>query len=182
MNRNRKDAYSHNNRNNVVMNEHIKSKDIRVIDDDGTSLGVISKNEALNLAKQKQLDLILTVENAIPPVCRIISLNKYNYEIKKREKENAKKARASQIQIKEVKFRPGIGQHDLDIKLKHAQEFIDKGSKVKLTVQMRGRENAKSSDVFNHFKEAFNALENYKYDAPLKMAGNRIIGVVIKDG
>jgi|14BtaG_2_1085337.scaffolds.fasta_scaffold03903_3 translation initiation factor IF-3 len=182
MNKNRNDSYSHNKRNNVIMNERITSKEVRVIDEDGTALGIISKHEALNLAKQKQLDLILTVENAIPPVCKIISLNKYNYEIKKREKENAKKARASQIQIKEVKFRPGIGQNDLNIKLKHAQEFIDKGSKVKLTVQMRGRENAKSSDVFNHFKEAFEVLENYKYDAPLKMAGNRIIGVVIKDG
>lgn len=180
MNRNRQDGYSRNN--SVVMNEQIKSKDLRIVDSDGTALGVMSKNEALNLARQRELDLILIVEKAIPPVCKIISLNKYKYELKKREKENAKKARANTIELKEVKFRPGIGQHDLNIKLKHAQEFIDKGAKVKLTVQMRGRENAKSSDVFDYFKDAFGVLENFKYDSPLKMAGNRIIGVIIKDG
>lgn len=78
-----------------------------------------------------------------------------------------------------MKFRPAIGDHDLQIKMKQAQKFIDKGAKVKITIQMRGRENAKASDVLAHFKDAIEShLENYKFKSPLKMAGNRILGVI----
>jgi len=161
-----------------IANERIRSAELRV-SYENEQLGIMSKDEALRLARDKKLDLVLIVPKAEPPVAKIISLNKYNYELKKREKQQAKNARANAIEIKEVKFRPAIGDHDLQIKMKQAQKFIDKGAKVKITIQMRGRENAKASDVLAHFRDAIEThLENYKFESPLKMAGNRILGVI----
>ena len=95
----------------------------------------------------------------------------------------AKKARAARIDSKEIKFKPNIGEHDLLIKMKHAQDFLDNGNKVKITIQMRGRENANKSDVFKFFKEAIEEhLVNFKYDSNLALNGNRIIGILYKDG
>jgi translation initiation factor IF-3 len=165
-----------------VTNERIRSNELRVTTHDGEALGIMSKQEALDLARQQDMDLILIVPKAEPPVAKIISLNKYNYELKKREKQQAKNARASAIEIKEVKFRPGIGSHDLQIKMKQAQKFIDGGAKVKITIQMRGRENAKAQDVLGHFIAEINEhLDNFKFEQPLKLAGNRILGVIQKD-
>ena len=125
----------------------------------------------------------MIVEKADPPVARIIELNKYKYEIQKNEKQMAKKARASRIDTKEVKFKPNIGEHDLLIKLNHAQEFLDNGCKVKITIQMRGRENSNSSEVFKHFKNAIEThLVNFRWDSNLALNGNRIIGLLYKDG
>lgn len=164
-----------------ITNNRISASELRVMDQDGEALGIMSKQDALNLANDKQLDLILIVPNAAPPVAKIISLNKYNYELKKREKLQAKNARANAIEIKEVKFRPGIGDHDLQIKMSQAQKFIDKGAKVKITIQMRGRENSKASDVLEYFTTKLNEHLDCKYEAPLKLAGNRILGVITKN-
>lgn len=165
-----------------IANDRIRSDELRVTTHDGEQLGIMSKREALSLAREQQMDLILIVPKADPPVAKIISLNKYNYELKKREKQQAKNARANAIEIKEVKFRPGIGEHDLQIKMKQAQKFIDKGAKVKITIQMRGRENAKAQDVLGHFIAEINEhLDNFKFEQPLKLAGNRILGVIQKD-
>ena len=162
-----------------IANERIRSNELRVTTHDGEQLGIMPKQDALKLAKQKGMDLVLIVPKADPPVAKIISLNKYNYELKKREKQQAKNARANAIEIKEVKFRPAIGEHDLQIKMKQAQKFIDKGAKVKITIQMRGRENAKAYDVLGHFtSELEENLENFKFEQPLKLAGNRILGVI----
>ena len=165
-----------------IANNRISAHELRVMDQDGEQIGIMSKHDALNLAHDQQLDLVLIVPKAEPPVAKIISLNKYNYELKKREKQQAKNARASAIEIKEVKFRPGIGSHDLQIKMKQAQKFIDGGAKVKITIQMRGRENAKAQDVLGHFIAEINEhLDNFKFEQPLKLAGNRILGVIQKD-
>jgi translation initiation factor IF-3 len=167
----------------IITNQDIKFDTLRVIGSDKTTLGVMSKEEALALANSEDLDLILIVEKAVPPVARIVDLNKYIYEQQKNEKEMAKKARAARIDTKEVKFKPNIGEHDLLIKLRQAQDFLDKGAKVKITIQMRGRENSNSSDVFKFFKEAITThLVNFKYDSQLTKNGNRIIGVLFKDG
>ena len=165
-----------------IANNRISAHELRVMDQDGEQIGIMSKHDALNLAHDQQLDLVLIVPKAEPPVAKIISLNKYNYELKKREKLQAKNARANAIEIKEVKFRPGIGDHDLQIKMSQAQKFIDKGAKVKITIQMRGRENSKAGDVLGYFTVKLDEhLENYKFESPLKMAGNRILGVITKN-
>ena len=170
-------------KNNIIYNNQIRFDTLRVIDADKTPLGIMKKSEALQLAQSQNLDLVLIVEKADPPVARIIELNKYKYEIQKNEKQMAKKARASRVDTKEVKFKPNIGEHDLLIKLKHIQEFLDNGCKVKITIQMRGRENSNSSEVFKHFKNALEThLVNFKYDSNLALNGNRIIGLLYKDG
>ena len=175
--------YNNNQKSMIVYNHQIKFDTLRIIGSDRTALGIMSTKEAMDLAKTENLDLVLIVEKAEPPVARIVELNKYKYEIQKNEKEMAKKARAARIDTKEIKFKPNIGEHDLLIKLNHAQEFLDNGCKVKITIQMRGRENSNSSEVFNHFKEAIEThLENFKYDSHLALNGNRIIGVLFKDG
>ena len=169
--------------NKIISNHQIKFDTLRVVDKDKTPMGIMKKAEAIALAKSQDLDLVLIVEKAEPPVAKIIELNKYRYEQQKNEKEMAKKARASRIDTKEIKFKPNICEHDLLIKLKHAQEFLNDGAKVKITVQMRGRENSNSSEVFKHFKKAIDSyLENFKYDSQLTVNGNRIIGVLFKDG
>jgi len=168
--------------NTIVANNRINDSELRVVTAEGEQLGILSKEDAMREAQKRELDLVLMVPNATPPVAKIINLNKYNYELKKREKEQAKKARAGIVDVKEVKFRPAIGEHDLLNKMKQAQKFIDKGAKVKLTIQMRGRENSKSSDVLEFFKvQVDQHLNNFKFDAPLKLNGNRIIGIIAKN-
>lgn len=172
-----------NKRNSdIISNNKITSPELRVIDSEGEPIGIMSRENALRRAENSELDLVLIVPNAEPPVAKIVSLNKYNYELKKREKQQAKNARASAIEVKEVKFRPGIGEHDLKIKMRQAQKFIDKGAKVKITIQMRGRENSKASDVLEYFISMINEnLDNFKYEQPLKLNGNRIIGMILKN-
>jgi len=175
--------YKKTNKVNIIYNNQITVDTLRVIDNDREPLGIMNTSEAIKLASSQGLDLVLIVEKANPPVARIVELNKYKYEIQKNEKEMAKKARASRIDTKEVKFKPNIGEHDLLIKLNHAQEFLDNGCKVKITIQMRGRENSNSSEVFKFFKEAIEEhLVNFKYDSNLALNGNRIIGLLYKDG
>jgi len=169
-------------KNTTITNNQIVSTELRVVTEEGEKLGVMSKSDALNEARKRELDLVLIVPNAKPPVAKIVSLNKYNYELKKREKEQARVARANVVDVKEVKFRPAIGEHDLLNKMKQAQKFIDKGAKVKLTIQMRGRENSKAIDVLEFFKvQVDQHLNNFKFDAPLKLNGNRIIGVITRN-
>ena len=175
--------YKKTSKVNIISNNQITFDKLRVIDKDREPLGIMDKSEAIELALSQGLDLVLIVEKADPPVARIIELNKYKYEIQKNEKQMAKKARASRIYTKEVKFKPNIGEHDLLIKLNHAQEFLDNGCKVKITIQMRGRENSNSSEVFKHFKNAIEThLVNFRWDSNLALNGNRIIGLLYKDG
>jgi translation initiation factor IF-3 len=175
--------FNNDKKSDTIINFRIKSDTLRVIDKDKTPLGIMTKDEALTLAKSQDLDLILVVEKADPPVAKIMELNKYLYEQQKNEKEMAKKARASRIEVKEVKFKPNICEHDLLIKLKHAQQFLDSGAKVKITVQMRGRENSNSSEVFVKFKNAIETnLIDFRYDSMLALNGNRITGILYKDG
>jgi translation initiation factor IF-3 len=170
------------NKSTLIINEHIASSELRIIGNNGEALGVMSNADAKHIAINENLDLVLIVPDASPPVARIVSVNKYNYELKKRQKAQAKSARANAIEVKEVKFRPGIGIHDLQIKMRQAQKFIDNGSKVKITIQMKGRENAKAQDVLAYFIEMIsNSLANWKYEQPLKLNGNRIIGLIQKN-
>lgn len=170
------------NKSTLIINECITSRELRIIGNDGEALGIMPTADAQNIARNENLDLVLIVPDAEPPVARVVSINKYNYELKKRQKSQAKSARANAIEVKEIKFRPTIGIHDLQIKMRQAQKFIDNGSKVKITIQMRGRENAKSQDVLVYFIEMIsNSLANWKYEQPLKLNGNRITGLIQKN-
>ena len=120
------------------INGGIYAKELRVVDDAGKQLGVMSRDEALKLAEQQEKDLVEIAPQANPPVCKIIDYGKYQYEQQKREK-SAKKQQQAQ-QMKEVRFKWRTDTHDFDFKVRHAREFIEEGSKVKASVYFRGRE------------------------------------------
>jgi translation initiation factor IF-3 len=122
----------------VRINERIRVKEVRVIDDEGQQRGIMSPQEALRLARERGLDLVEVAPQAQPPVCRIIDFGKYLYEQKKRAHEAKKKQVV--IEVKEIKFRPATDEHDYNFKMKHAKEILQDGNKVKATVRFRGRE------------------------------------------
>lgn len=109
-----------------------------MIDDENQQLGILPIQEALRLAYERNLDLVEVAPNAVPPVCRLLDYGKFQYERQKKERE-ARKAQKI-IEIKEIRLRPRTGEHDLDTKVRRAIEFLDDGSKVKVTVRFRGRE------------------------------------------
>lgn len=119
------------------VNESIRAREVRLIDANGDQLGVKTRDEALQIAQTRNLDLVLVAPGAKPPVCRIMDYGKYRYEQQKKEKEARKKQRI--INIKEVRFTPVIGDHDFNTKLRNARKFIENGDKVKATVRFRGR-------------------------------------------
>jgi len=120
------------------INDMIRVREVRVIDDEGQQLGVLPTTEALALAQEKGLDLVEVAPAAVPPVCRILDYGQYKYELQKRERE-AKRKQKSQT-FKEIRLRVKIDVNDLRTKLRRAGEFLDEGDRVKVTVQFRGRE------------------------------------------
>jgi len=124
------------------VNEQIRSREVRLIAENGDQLGVRATPEALEYARGKELDLVEVAPNAQPPVCRVMDFGKYRYEQDQRRKEARKKQRqsAGQTSIKEMKFRPKIDAHDYATKVRHVERFLKEGSKVKLTIMFRGRE------------------------------------------
>lgn len=120
------------------MNEQIKAREVRVVDTDGSQLGIMPLRDALALSAERNLDLVAVAPTAKPPVCRIMDFGKYKYEQSKREKESRKNQKL--ITVKEVKVRPNIEEHDFQVKLRNARRFLENGDKVKVTVMFRGRE------------------------------------------
>jgi len=119
-------------------NNRINSLEVQVISSEGQNLGILSTKEALHLAEQEGLDLIEIAPNAKPPVCKIIDMGKYKYDLQKKANKAKKKQKISEL--KEIKFRPGTEIHDYNFKIKNAQKFLSKRDKVKFTVRFKGRE------------------------------------------
>ena len=124
----------------VRVNERIRAREIRVVDDEGKQVGIMPPYEAIKIARERGLDLVEVSPMANPPVCRIINYGKYLYQQSKREHEARKNQRS--IELKEVKFRPRTGAHDFETKRNQIARFLEEGSKVKATVMFRGREMA----------------------------------------
>lgn len=122
----------------MMINEEIRDNELRVIDNDGSQLGIMSRNDALEAANKKNLDLVLMSPNANPPVCKIMDYGKYRFELAKKEKENRKNQKV--VNLKEVRLSPSIDNHDFETKLKNAIKFLQHGDKVKVSVRFRGRE------------------------------------------
>ncbi|WP_041367063.1 translation initiation factor IF-3 [Natranaerobius thermophilus] len=122
----------------LPVNEQIKAREIRVVGKDGKQLGVMSPKEALKIAEENNLDLVTVAPKAKPPVCRIMDYGKFKYEQNKKEKQAKKKQKT--INVKEVKLRPNIEEHDFNTKLNNARKFLKKEDKVKVTIMFRGRE------------------------------------------
>ena len=119
-------------------NERIRAIDVQVIGSDGGNLGTLPLNKAIEIAKQEGLDLIEISPNANPPVCKIMDMGKYKYDLQK--KANVAKKKQKTVALKEIKLRPGTDTHDYNFKIKNAKKFIIKGDKVKFTVKFKGRE------------------------------------------
>jgi translation initiation factor IF-3 len=120
------------------VNERIRVREIRVIDDTGQQLGIMAPQQALVIARQRGLDLVEVAPGAVPPVCRIMDFGKYQYQEQKRAREAKKHQKI--IDVKEIKFRPKVDEHDYQFKKKHIERFLTDGDKVKATVFFRGRE------------------------------------------
>ena len=122
------------------INEEIKDKEVRLIDEDGTQLGIMPSSEAFQVAIEKELDLVKIAPGSNPPVCKIMDYGKYRFEQAKREKE----ARRHQhiVEVKEIRMSPSIGINDFNVKLKNGQKFLKEGDRLKVTVRFRGREMA----------------------------------------
>lgn len=122
------------------INDRINASEVRLISSTGDQVGVVTKSKALELAKSEELDLVEIVANQTPPVCRIMDFGKYKFEQSK--KAHASKKKQKQIQVKEIKFRPGTEEADYQVKLKNLIKFLQGGDKAKITMRFRGREAA----------------------------------------
>ncbi len=159
---------------NLMINEQVRDKEVRVIDQDGEQLGVMSAKEAMKLAREAELDLVKIAPNAKPPVCKIIDYGKYRYELARKEKEAKKKQKT--MEVKEVRLSPNIDVNDLNTKANQARKFIAKGDKVKVSLRFRGRELAHinySKQILDNFYEK---LEDVAViDKPAKMEGRSMV-------
>lgn len=137
-----------------IINEKIKDKEVRLIGSDGEQLGIVTSQQALEIAAEKDLDLVKIAPNAVPPVCKIMDYGKYRFEIAKKEKEQRKNQKV--VETKEVRLTPNIDDHDFFTKVNNAKKFLKSGNKVKVTVRFRGREVTHASlgeDILMRFKD-----------------------------
>lgn len=155
------------------INEMINSRSVRCIDPDGEQLGILSIDEAMNKAEELGLDLVELQPNADPPVCKILDYGKHKYQAQKRANEARKKQKI--IEVKEIKLRPNIDQHDYQVKMKAVRKFIDGGDKVKITLRFRGREMAHvelGTDLLSRVQEDINDFA--KIESMPKMEGRQM--------
>ena len=162
------------------INGSIFAKELRVVDDAGQQLGIMTRDEALKLAEQQEKDLVEIAPQANPPVCKIIDFGKFQYEQQKREK-TQKKQQQSQ-QMKEVRFKWRTDTHDFDFKVRHAREFIEEGSKVKASVYFRGRE-ITHQDIGRELLQRFIAamIDIAKVDQQVQAEGRTCSVVIAPD-
>ena len=163
--------------NGPRVNEKISSLKVRLVDETGEMVGVLSQKEALERAYRAGLDLVEVSPNADPPVCKILDYGKYKFEEQKRRAEMRKKQKV--IEIKEVQLRPGIDKHDFEVKMRSARKFIDDGDKLKVTLRFRGRELSHQElgiDVLNRVKETLQDIAKVEHDP--KFEGKRVIMIL----
>ena len=152
------------------VNEMIRIREVRLIDDEGNQKGIVPTLEALRMAKEKDLDLVEVAPTANPPVCKILNFGKYRFEQEKKLRDSKKNQKV--LKIKEIRMQPKIGTGDLDTKVKHIQEFLNEGNKVKVTIRFRGRELAHTELGFDVLKEVLNRLTSaYVVEKPAAMEG-----------
>jgi len=147
-----------NKKDDAVMNESIRATELRVLGDGGEQFGIISRADAIQIAEDKGLDLVLISPDAKPPVAKVMDYGKHKYELEKKKKEAKKNQK--KIEVKEVKFSCKIADNDISYKVKHAREFLEKGKHVKLRVFLRGREMANPELGVEVLKRVWPMLED----------------------
>jgi translation initiation factor IF-3 len=157
----------------VRVNEGIRVREVRLIDDEGKQLGVVSVQEAIRIARDRGYDLVEVAPNATPPVCRIMDYGKYKYQMSK------KHAARKTIDVKEVKIRPQITDHDLQLKVKNIRRFLDDGDKAKVTMFFRGREIVRPELGMKLFDRILELLTGkFQVEQPPKLEGKNITMVI----
>lgn len=159
-------------------NTWIRSPTVRLIDENGTTIGVTNTREAMARAQNLGLDLVTVSDSANPPVCRICDLSKYIYEQKKLKKEQDKKNRENTVITKEVQIRPSINEHDLLIKQRHAKEFLDENHKIKVTMSFRGREMMFANKGLELVRKFIDGLGELRVEKEPTLTGNTILTVL----
>ncbi len=157
-----------------MINEQIRDKEVLLIGENGEKLGIMSTRDAMQMAKDAELDLVKIAPTAKPPVCKIIDYGKYRYELARKEKEAKKKQKV--IEVKEVRLSPNIDTNDLNTKMSAARKFLEKGDKVKVTLRFRGREMAhmsKSRYILDDFAEKLADIA--VIDKPPKVEGRSMV-------
>ena len=158
-------------------NERIRTPQVQVIGSDGKNLGTLATQEAINIAREEGLDLIEISPNANPPVCKIIDIGKYKYDLQK--KANKAKKKQKVINLKEIKLRPVTEIHDYNFKLKNANKFLEKGDKVKFTVRFKGREMQHTNLGYNLMNRIINDTSTLgKVEVRPKFEGRQIIMII----
>jgi translation initiation factor IF-3 len=151
------------------VNEDIRVREVHLIDKDGTNRGNVSITEALQLAQQAGLDLVEISPNATPPVCKLLDYGKYKYQEQKKAAEARKKQKV--VEVKEIKFRPMIDDHDYQVKMRSMQRFFEEGDKVKVTLRFRGREMAHQelgTKLLDRVKDDTGKIAKVEMDARLE--------------
>ncbi len=160
-----KDLYS--------VNEAIRDKEVRVIGADGAMLGVMSSFQAQKLANEAELDLVKISPNAVPPVCKIMDYSKFKYEQSKREKENRKNQ--TTVELKEIRLSMTIDIGDIAVKTKQCLKFLEAGNKVKVSIRMKGRENARAYQGVKVMQDFFEGLDGKAVQDKKPSAEGRMI-------
>lgn len=159
------------------VNEKISSPKVRLVDENGEMVGVVTQKDALERAYKAGLDLVEVSPNADPPVCKILNYGKYKFEEQKRRAEIRKKQKV--IEVKEIQLRPGIDKHDFEVKMRSARKFIEEGDKLKITLRFRGREVSHQqlgTEVLNKVKAALEDIAKVEHHP--KLEGKRMIMVM----
>ena len=163
----------------LMLNEQIRDKEIRLVGEDGEQLGIMSAKDALKMAKEANLDLVKIAPTAKPPVCKIVDYGKYRYEQARREKEAKKKQKVTEV--KEIHLSPNIDVNDLTTKANQARKFLEKGNKVKVALRFRGREMAHMAtgkEVLDAFLEKVSDVA--VVEKPAKLEGRSMIMVLVE--
>jgi translation initiation factor IF-3 len=140
------------------INEQIRVREVRLIDDDGNQKGILPTLEAIRMAREQGLDLVEVAPQANPPVCKLLNYGKFKFEQEKKIRDSKKKIKLQKL--KEIRMQPKIDDHDLDFKSKHVKEFLKEGDKVKVTIRFRGRELAHTELGFEVLKQVLQRLDN----------------------
>ena len=163
----------------LMINEQIRDREIRLIGEDGEQLGIMSARDAMKLAREANLDLVKIAPTAKPPVCKIIDYGKYRYEQARKEKEARKKQKT--IEVKEVRLSPNIDTNDLNTKVNQARKFVSSGNKVKVAVRFRGRELAHTAvgkTILEDFAQKLSDIA--VIDKPAKLEGKSMVMILVE--
>ena len=163
----------------LMINEQIRDREIRLIGEDGEQLGIMSARDAMKLAREANLDLVKIAPTAKPPVCKIIDYGKYRYEQARREKEARKKQKT--IEVKEIRLSPNIDTNDLNTKVNQARKFVSGGNKVKVAVRFRGRELAHTAvgkTILEDFAQKLSDIA--VIDKPAKLEGKSMVMFLVE--